>query len=172
MFYNCTSLNYIKCLATDISASNCTSYWVFNVSLDGTFVKSAEMNSWDIGASNIPDGWTVQNQATAGTVDITIGEGNFTNTNVPFDVDLIWHFRWNSEDAPIFETGQGHFAISQGSTNFWGSNDSWPYKDFISAGIFDYLRRNNCVKKDTFIFICITYLMSDVFARDRKTISN
>ena len=123
MFQDCTSLNYIKCLATDISVDNPTTDWVSNVASAGTFVKSAEMTSWSTGTSGIPSGWTVQNQATAGTVDITIGEGNFTNTNVPFDVDLIWHFRWDSEDAPIFETGQGHFAISQGSTNFWGSND-------------------------------------------------
>lgn len=123
MFYGCTSLNYIKCLATDISATRATTDWVYRVSSTGTFVKSAEMTSWPTGTSGIPSRWTVQNQSTAGTVYINIGEGNFTNTNVPFDVDLIWHFRWDSADAPIFETGQGHFAIAQGSTDFWGSND-------------------------------------------------
>ena len=75
--------------------------------------------------------------ATTGTVYITIGEGNFTNTNVPFDVDLIWHFRWNSGDAPIFETGQGHFAIAQGSTDFWGSND---YSETVDPSEFGTTR--------------------------------
>lgn len=31
MFYWCTSLEYIKCLATDFSATSCLEYWVFNV---------------------------------------------------------------------------------------------------------------------------------------------
>lgn len=60
-FDGCTSLNYIKCLATDISATNCTLNWLNNVSSTGTFVKTASMNSWPTGASGIPNGWTVVN---------------------------------------------------------------------------------------------------------------
>ena len=61
MFQNCSSLNYIKCLATDISVNSCISNWVSGVSVTGTFVKSADMDSWPTGASGIPTGWTVQN---------------------------------------------------------------------------------------------------------------
>lgn len=62
MFNNCTNLNYIKCLATDISATDCTSLWVQGVSSQtGTFVKSSSMSSWTTGKSGIPSGWTVQN---------------------------------------------------------------------------------------------------------------
>ena len=59
MFNGCTSLNYIKMLATDISASNCLGAWVYNVSPTGTFVKAdgVEIPS---GVSGIPSGWTVQ----------------------------------------------------------------------------------------------------------------
>ena len=60
MFDGCTSLNYIKCLATDISATYCTSYWVQNVSPTGTFVKNPNMSSWTTGDSGIPNGWTVE----------------------------------------------------------------------------------------------------------------
>lgn len=137
MFIGCYRLNYIKCLATDISAASATTEWVSGVSSTGTFVKPAEMTSWPTGANGIPSEWTVQNQSTAGTVYINIGEGNFTNNNVPFDVDLIWHFRWNSGDAPIFETGQGHFAIAQGSTDFWGSND---YSETVDPSEFGTTR--------------------------------
>ena len=61
MFYGCTNLNYIKCLATNISASNCTYNWVSNVGSSGTFVKNANMISWTVGANGIPFGWSVEN---------------------------------------------------------------------------------------------------------------
>lgn len=55
-------LNYIKCLATDISASNYTNSWVADVSSTGTFVKATGV-TWPTGASGIPSGWTVQDVA-------------------------------------------------------------------------------------------------------------
>ncbi len=61
MFTGCTNLNYIKCLATDISASDCTRSWLNGVSSTGTFVKDASMTGWPSGASGIPTGWTVEN---------------------------------------------------------------------------------------------------------------
>lgn len=60
MFSYCRNLSYIKCLATDISASNCLSLWVENVSQQGTFVKAATMTSWPAGVYGIPEGWTVE----------------------------------------------------------------------------------------------------------------
>ena len=59
MFYNCSNLNYIKCLATDISATNCTISWLLYVASTGTFVKAAGMEDWPTDASGIPSGWTV-----------------------------------------------------------------------------------------------------------------
>ena len=59
MFNGCTKLNYIKCLATDISASDCLYSWVTNVASTGTFVKATGMTSWSTGKSGIPSGWTV-----------------------------------------------------------------------------------------------------------------
>lgn len=60
MFYGCTSLNYIKMLATDISATHCLDSWVGSVASTGTFVKNAAA-TWDvIGKSGIPYGWTVE----------------------------------------------------------------------------------------------------------------
>ena len=60
MFNGCASLNYIKCLATDISASYPTNGWVQGVASTGKFVKAAGMTSWTTGDSGIPNGWTVQ----------------------------------------------------------------------------------------------------------------
>lgn len=62
MFKGCTLLNYIKCLATDISAYLVTNNWVVDVAASGTFVK-ANSQSWygTSAGSGIPSGWTVQN---------------------------------------------------------------------------------------------------------------
>lgn len=61
MFADCKSLNYIKCLATDISADGCTKDWVENVlSPTGTFVKHSDMNDWTTSYDGIPEGWTVE----------------------------------------------------------------------------------------------------------------
>lgn len=61
MFDGCSNLNYVKCLATNIVASQCTSIWLNNVASDGIFVKDEYMSSWTRGSSGIPTGWTVQN---------------------------------------------------------------------------------------------------------------
>ena len=65
MFSGCSSLRYIKCLATDISANECTIGWCGNsnyhqFSTSGTFVRDASMTGWTTGKDGIPSGWTVQ----------------------------------------------------------------------------------------------------------------
>ena len=62
MFYKCTKLNYIKCLATNISPKDCTYIWVYKVANIGTFVKAASITSWTRGDNGIPKGWTVINE--------------------------------------------------------------------------------------------------------------
>ena len=60
MFSNCSKLNYIKMLATDISATYCLSNWVSGVSSTGTFVKNKNA-TWNVtGNSGVPSGWTIQ----------------------------------------------------------------------------------------------------------------
>lgn len=61
MFDGCTSLNKVKCLATDLSAYNCTYNWLTNPSATGTFTKAAGV-TWPTGTSGIPSGWTVEEQ--------------------------------------------------------------------------------------------------------------
>ena len=59
MFNGCSNLNEIRMYATDISATNCLSEWVYGVASTGTFTKHPEMTSLPTGASGIPKGWTV-----------------------------------------------------------------------------------------------------------------
>lgn len=58
MFNNCANLNYIKCLATDISAASATTAWVTGVANSGTFVKNTN-TVWSVGQSGIPTHWVV-----------------------------------------------------------------------------------------------------------------
>lgn len=63
MFYDCKKLNYIKCLATNISAEDCTLDWVSGVSSTGIFVKADEMTGWTYNSVNgIPNGWEIMNE--------------------------------------------------------------------------------------------------------------
>ena len=64
MFLGCADLSYVKCYAKDISASECTSYWLINVSSNGTLliedsddfetVKAMWQNS-----GSVPAGWDI-----------------------------------------------------------------------------------------------------------------
>lgn len=63
MFASCSNLNYVKCLATNISATQSTVYWLSGVAATGTFVKDASMSTWTTGDRGIPSGWTVQNNS-------------------------------------------------------------------------------------------------------------
>lgn len=61
MFTGCSNLNHIRCLATNISASNCLQQWVKGVAATGTFIKD-ENTTWPAaGINSIPSGWTVYN---------------------------------------------------------------------------------------------------------------
>ena len=60
MFYGCSNLSSITCLATDISAQECTYRWVRGVASSGTFYKYSSMASWGSGNNGIPKNWTVQ----------------------------------------------------------------------------------------------------------------
>ena len=60
MFYGCSKLNYVKALFTDNSATRCTSRWLEGVASSGTFVKNAAATWNVVGASGVPEGWTVQ----------------------------------------------------------------------------------------------------------------
>lgn len=64
MFSDCSSLNYIKCLATNLSGYNATYNWVNTVASTGTFVKPSSTDwSSKTGTSGIPSGWTVEDAA-------------------------------------------------------------------------------------------------------------
>ena len=79
MFNGCSSLNEITMLATNVSASRCLNEWVSGVAATGTFTKVAEV-TLTTGASGIPAGWTVIQEASKGVdaPDFGFG-GSFSN---------------------------------------------------------------------------------------------
>ena len=67
MFSYCTKLNYVKCLAMDLSANSNDSewmrgtyQWLDGVAATGTFVKAEGVTGWTVGVDGIPTGWTVE----------------------------------------------------------------------------------------------------------------
>lgn len=58
MFNGCSNLNYIKCLATNMSATGCTNLWVEGVASTGIFYKNYSAH-WSTGVNGIPEGWRV-----------------------------------------------------------------------------------------------------------------
>ena len=75
MFGRCNKLNYVKCLATNISASNCTWGWLSGVTSKGVFIKNSSTN-WSTGTSGIPTNWL------SGS-DTNIGDESNTNFYFP-----------------------------------------------------------------------------------------
>lgn len=146
MFRGCTSLNYIKCLATNISATNCTSSWVSGVASTGTFVKNKNMTGWTTGSSGIPFGWTVENTATGssiivGTVSggtIGLGTGCAANFNGSLTVS-------GSEVCTL--TNSGNNIIVNGFGQFGWNDISYDEAKAVEFG-YDwggsYQYTNNC----------------------------
>lgn len=61
MFNGCKILNYVKMLATNISAYKCLESWLYDVASSGTFVKHPDMVDLPDGTGGIPVGWKVVN---------------------------------------------------------------------------------------------------------------
>lgn len=56
MFESCTNLNKMRVYASDISAMECTDFWLSNVSATGDFYNLGSA-IYTSGGSGIPTGW-------------------------------------------------------------------------------------------------------------------
>jgi len=86
MFYGCKNLKYVKCLATDISASSCTNNFLGNVSPTGTFVKADGMNDWTRDYNGVPEGWTIISASEEPTAVGNIENGKTNMENDVYDL--------------------------------------------------------------------------------------
>ena len=154
MFNGCTSLHYIKCLATDISAPSCTYHWLNNVSSTGTFVKDAN-TTWPTGASGIPSGWTIdppiQHDYSQDYLTIVSTSNNntisfkvdnvsaiFKTINVSTDNGTTWvNYTSSYNGTNIATLNTGDKLLIKGTNTVYGnvSNDACNY--FTSSGTFE-----------------------------------
>ena len=130
MFRGCTNLNSVTCLATDISASNCTTNWLLNVAATGTFYKAPSMTAWtENSVSGIPTGWTVLPVgALKGKFTINSGGGKvyFSQGNLQYQASTdTWRFAPNQYDM----IGSDNANISDSYTGWidllgWGTGNN------------------------------------------------
>ena len=128
MFYGCTSLNEVTCLATDISAENCTTNWLSGVAATGTFHKNVVMEDWPINsASGIPTGWNVEevsivcpitataNPAEGGTVS---GAGDYyygSSCTLTAEPNEGWAFvSWSKDGTVVSYDNPYSFVVMEG----------------------------------------------------------
>ena len=137
MFAGCSNLNYIKCLATDISATDCTTNWVSGVAATGTFVKDPNATSWTIGNNGIPTGWVVKDVDTP-YVTFTAQQDNSsigltklsTNQTLEYSTDLsVWN-TFNTSTNISLNTGDKVYVRGKLSANNTNSN----YTQFKMSG--------------------------------------
>ncbi len=86
LFYACSSLNYIKCLATDISAADCLTNWVDGVASVGRFVKTANA-AFPSGKSGIPTNWLIYEDGGA-RLPIQYKETQYTTNTTTANLNL------------------------------------------------------------------------------------
>ncbi len=70
MFKGCSKLNYLKCLATDVSATECLGGWLGEVSATGTLVVDFG-TKWAVVGTNYPSGWALNYPDGTGIMSVT-----------------------------------------------------------------------------------------------------
>ena len=131
MFSNCSSLNSVTCLATNISADNCTYYWLYGVPSSGTFNKAASADwSGKTDGYGIPSGWMVINEGvlpgqftvntSGGKVSFSMGNLQAANIKANSTSGWKWTFAGHQYDyvgdAVANTAVNGNGTISTGGT--------------------------------------------------------
>ena len=114
MFRDCSKLNYIKCLATNISAAACTAGWVQGVATAGTFVEAEGMTGWTVSVNGKPANWVLIGEYQEKYFTFTTLEsGTFkfsgttaSNTlNYSLDSGKTWISLAHNTNTPVIESG-------------------------------------------------------------------
>ena len=138
MFLGCTKLNYIKCLATDISAADCTSNWVSGVAATGIFERDVTNNSWTTGVNGIPTGWCA-NASFGGLKFTAAADNSFVKMNVggtwtpdmKYSLDGI---NWTSWDYTQISIPNGHWIYMKGNNPDGFNQSDTNYRYFSMGG--------------------------------------
>ena len=143
IFDGCSKLNYIKCLATYITANRAINKWLSRVASSGTFVKHAGV-SYPTGDSGIPEGWTVEEidapippEPEGKYLTMTVDESNSGETTISPTVtgnlpNLNLQYRINNGDWTDFIVGTTADikVVAGDAVQFKGVNESGLSIDF------------------------------------------
>ena len=122
MFSGCNKLNYIKCLATDTSATICTGAWLANVAAIGTFECDNKKYFTLDSPNGIPKGWTI----TEINPDIEKPDLDIFNPEIPFCIE-------NIGDVPVEVGLYNHSSNTQIRTNCKISYDLKTWQNYSLA---------------------------------------
>ena len=151
MFKDCTNLNYIKCLATNISATYCTLEWTDGVAAIGTFVKNPNMSSWTTGVSGIPTGWVVEDYdpykdgyltfdiKSDGNITWKMGSSSATAKTISYSKnDGEWTDITSTTSGVSIPVVTGDKVRFKGSNSAYSTSDSYVYANsFGGTSTFD-----------------------------------
>ncbi|MBQ5664045.1 MAG: formylglycine-generating enzyme family protein [Bacteroidaceae bacterium] len=113
MFNGCEKLNYIKMLATDISAEDCLSNWTLGVSKTGTFVKASGVEI-PSGISGIPSGWTVSEPTPEPAENVvTVNGVSFKMVSVKGGTFNMGSTSGESDEKPVHSVTLSDYAIGE-----------------------------------------------------------
>ena len=121
MFSGCSKLNYIKMLATDISASYCLNGWVSSVAPTGTFVKHPDMTSLPTGESGIPSGWTVVNdgeESEESNLSLVIDYNNLTQNDVDQIINYMVDNGWTTDNRIDVQVINSNITVLYKNTEY------------------------------------------------------
>lgn len=130
MFYLCSSLNYIKCLALDISAEGCVDWWVYGVWGEGTFIHPCGV-PWEWGNSGIPGAFEEVDDCHDYSLDHTTME-IMTGGTIQFGKAVA-----NAPDAVL------DYSLDSGSTWTTITSSTSPYVIQVQAGDVLMFRGDN-----------------------------
>ena len=148
MFYGCSKLNYAKALFTDISAYNCLSRWLENVSPTGTFVKSKDA-TWTNEQAGIPTGWTVQ------------VEGGVTPEPEP-EKDYLCFTSTGDSTVAMHQEGTPEASANK-VIQYKLNNGQWQSWDFSAVTLADgdkmYLKSDDTIPMSEYIYSAYKYFV-------------
>ena len=110
MFSGCTSLKSVRCSATSISATNCLSTWLNNVSPTGVVYTEDNVDFPTQSSSGIPDGWK---QSMSNTWEYYTGVFSSSDIDLSANTDNSVYKVYNTQ---LLELGSRYKSLYDSST--------------------------------------------------------
>ncbi|MBO4655847.1 MAG: leucine-rich repeat protein [Bacteroidales bacterium] len=174
MFAQCSKLNKVTCLATNISATDCTTDWLSDVAATGVLFKAPLMNDWTPNStSGIPTGWTVVSQGELPgqfTVNAAGGKVRFSQGNLQYQASTnTWRFAEHQEDY-VGDADNGNVYVGEVKSNnafISSSYDGWI--DLFGWGTSGYDHGANCYQPYS---TSISYLCYKAYGSDANNLNS